>query len=245
MNATAASRTIIGVPGHWKDRSDIVNAIVKNSGGYLFAGAIMMHIDSKVRFQVDIYEHDDKLANAFRVAGSERLSEELLKEIEEHTFCIYLVGEGGSIELAHQFLKAGEALLNCGGLAIKIESAGVAHSPSDWRHFAAAASEHPAAYLSAFVTYVGKSGGYYSCGMHNLGYPDCVVEAAIDPPAAANLMHHFLHYLLTESPALESGETFSISANAPHYRLAKEECSMFDQDDSFYNPNGIWKLVPA
>ena len=236
-------RTIIGVPGAWPNQSDIVTSIVKNSGGYLFAGMIMMHIDSKTYFQVDVCDHDDNLAEAFRIGGGGKISSDELKLIGDHTFCVYLMGDGGSLESARRFLAAGEALLKCGGLGVKIESAGLAHSSSSWKQFAA--DEQHGSLMKAFVTYVGDNETYYSCGMHNLGYPDCVVRAPVEPSVAANLIHTFLGYLLFESPAVHSGETFSVDAESPRYRLFKEDCTMFPADDPFHNPFGIWRMVPA
>jgi hypothetical protein len=43
-------QTVIGVPGRWPDRSDIVTSIASRSGGYLFAGMVMMKIGSKDGF---------------------------------------------------------------------------------------------------------------------------------------------------------------------------------------------------
>lgn len=236
-------RTIIGIPGTWPTRSDIVASIVKNSGGYLFAGAVMMHIESKTHFQVDVYDHDDNLGEAFRVAGGGKMTADELRAIEDHTFCVYLIADGGSLESARRFIAIGRALLNCGGLGVKIESAGLAHSSTTWERFAA--DDRLGSLMKAFVTYVGDGDTYYSCGMHNLGYPDCVVQAPVDPTVAANLLHTFLGYLLVENPTVLSGQTFSVDAESPHYRLSKEDCVMFPPGDPFHNPYGVWKMVPA
>ena len=236
-------RTIIGVPGMWPTRSDIVSSIAKSSGGYLLAGAIMMHIETKTIFQVDVYDYDENLVEAFRLAGGGKIVAEDLKRIADHTFCVYLIAEGGSVESARRTVAAGEALLKSGGLGVKIESAGLAHSAATWGQFAA--EDLLGNLLKAFVTFIGDGEVYYSCGMHNLGYPDCLIEASISPTDAANLLHTFLGYLLIENPNLTSGETFSIDAESPYYRMSKDLCSMFTPDDPFHNPYGIWKLQVA
>jgi len=183
---------------------------------------MMVHKDTKTHFDVDVYDRDDNLAEAFSVAGGDRFSNEQIQAIAEHTCCVYLIGEGGSPESARRIMDAGRALLDCGGLGVKIESAGTAHSPEGWRELCN--DGRLGSLLKAFTTYVGGNGLYYSCGMHNLGYPDCVVEASISPADAANLIHVFLGYLLTENPMINSGETFSVDPDAPLYRLAKEDC---------------------
>jgi hypothetical protein len=236
-------QTVIGIPGRWPNRSDIVTSIASRSGGYLFAGMVMMKIGAKDSFTLEIYEHDPNLKNAFSIAGRGRLTGEDLEAIGSHTFTLYLASEGGSVEAAKKLLHAGNALLKSGGLAVKIESTGTAHRADQWAEFCA--HDHMGNLLQAFVTYIGGDGVYYSCGMHNLGHPDAVVEADISPNDAANLLHTLLGYLLVENPKLKDGETFSVDAAAPRYRLFHEPCTMYEAGDLFHNPFGVWKLVSA
>ena len=48
---------IVGIPGSWADRTAIVESIALHSGGYLFAGMVLMHIETKWSCSVEIYEH--------------------------------------------------------------------------------------------------------------------------------------------------------------------------------------------
>src|SRR5687768_3293759 len=57
--------TVIGIPGRWPNRSDIVTSIASRSDGYLFAGMVMMKLGTKDGFTLEIYEHDPNLKNAF------------------------------------------------------------------------------------------------------------------------------------------------------------------------------------
>jgi hypothetical protein len=236
-------QTVIGIPGRWPSRNDIVTSIASRSGGYLFAGMIMMKIGEKDGFTLEIYEHDPNQKNAFSVAGRGRLTDDDLTAIGSHTFTLYLVADGGSIAAAKTLLSAGNALLKSGGLAIKVESTGTAHRADQWAEFCA--HDHLGNLLQAYVAYVGSNGTFYSCGMHNLGHPDALVEADIAPTDAAKLLHTFVGYLLVENPKLKDRETFSIDADAPRYRLFHEACTMYEAGDLFHNPYGVWKLVPA
>jgi len=243
MKSQALPQTILCVPGRWPTRGELVTAIASKSGGYLFAGMILMHIDTQDQFTLDLCGHDDRLRQAFSVAGRGRFTDSELANIEKHTFCLYLVGEGGSVRSAEKFMKAAKALLDCGGLGVKVESAGTAHSSSGWRDLCNDRSL--VAMLNAFVIYVGGDGQFYSCGMHNLGLPDCAVEADVDPSVAAKLIHTFLLYLLAEKPTIKTGQTFSADADSARYRLTMEKCSQFPKDDPFHNPFGIWTMVPT
>jgi hypothetical protein len=236
-------QTVIGIPGRWPNRSDIVTSIASRSGGYIFAGMVMMKIGTKDGFTLEIYEHDPNLKNAFSIAGRGRLTEEDLQAIGSHTFTLYLVAPGGSVDAAKNLLHAANGLLKAGGLAVKIESTGTAHSADQWAEFCA--HDHLGNLLQAYVTYIGSNSVYYSCGMHNLGYPDAVVEADVPPNDAAKLLHTFVGYILVENPTLKDRETFSVDADAPRYRLFHEPCRTYDAGDLFHNPFGVWKLVLA
>lgn len=101
-------QTVIGVPGRWRDRSDIVTSIASRSGGYLFAGMIMMKIGTKDGFTLEVYEYDPNLAKAFSIAGRGRLTEEDLEAVGSHTFILYLSSPGGTVDAAKNLLHAAE-----------------------------------------------------------------------------------------------------------------------------------------
>ena len=240
-----APQTVIGIPGRWADRTDIVTSIATRSGGYLFAGMVMMKIGTKDGFKLEIYEHDPNLKNAFSIAGRGRLTNEDLEAIASHTFTLYLVADGGLIDVAKKLMHAANALLKSGGIAVKIESAGTAYRADQWAEFCAHDYLETWAFLRAFVTYIGSDGVYYSCGMHNLGFRDAIVEADIAADEAAELLHTFLGYLVVENPTIDDRETFSVDANAPRYRLFRENCTSYAASDLFHNPFGMWKMVPV
>jgi hypothetical protein len=126
---------------------------------------------------------------------------------------------------------------------VKVESAGTAHTAEGWRDLCNCGDNY--SLFEAYVTLVGNDGHYYSCGMHNLGYRDAVVEADIDSKDAGKLLHAFLCYMRLENPTLNAGETFSVDRSSPLYRLAIAKCDMFSMDDLFHNPFGVWKLASA
>jgi hypothetical protein len=236
-------QTVIGVPGRWTTRSDIVSAIASQSGGYLFAGMAMVKIGTQDAFSLEVYDHDPSLKKAFSIAGHGRLSEQDLEAIGSHTFTLYLGAPGGSVAAAKNLLHAANGLLKAGGLAVKVESTGTAHRADQWAEFCS--HDHLGSLLQAYVNYVGSEDVYYSCGMHNLGHPDALVEADISPNDAAELLHTFASYLLIENATLKDRETFSIDADAPRFRLFHGPCRMYEDGDLFHNPFGVWKLVPA
>lgn len=231
---------IIGVPGKWSDHADIIRSVSNPNSGLIMAGMILHEIATNQSYPVEIYDHDPELSKAFQLAGRGSLSNDELRAIQQHTATVYVIGPKGSPVHARQIMRVGLQLLNAGGLAIKVESSGLAHSVEDWT--ALAEAPHEAALYHAFVTLIGSQTGFYSCGMHNLGLPDAVVPMTLKPPEAANLLQTFLLYTLLERPKLISGQTFSCDAVSPRYTLRHSPCTLHSSDDPFYNPNGLWWL---
>jgi len=231
---------ILGLPGLWPTRSDIVTSIVRLSDGLIFAGKVLLDTTTNQSYQLDIYEHDPDLVRAFALAGRRSLTENDLAAIDAHTHTLYVIGKGGSGERAKLLMQVSTRLLRAGGLAVKVESTGVAHSTNDWQTLNAA--PEPSALYSAYVTLIGDHERFYSCGMHNLGLPDATVSVRLPSNDAAQLLETFLLYLLFEQPNLKSGHTFSINAQTPRYRLRLAPCTFYEADDPFYNPYGMWTL---
>lgn len=202
-----------------------------------------MNTESNDFFSLEVCEHDEDLKRAFSIAGRGRFLDDDLAAIGGHTFVLYLVNDDASIDTTRKMLHATNGLLKAGGLAVKIDSTGTAHRRDSWA--ALCKEDSLRSLLEAYVTYIGGPGAYYSCGMHNLGFPDAVVEAPISPKDAAVLLHTFLGYVLFENPKLNDRETFSIDSDAPRYRLFREPCSRYEPGDLFHNPLGVWKMVPA
>ena len=236
-------KIIVGIPGTWTDRSAIVEAIAKQSDGYLFAGMTLMNIQTKWSCTIEVYDNDPRLRKAFEVAGDEQFDKQLLDQIDGHTHTIYLVTDGGSPENARAVARAANALLDCGGLAVKVESAGIAHTPVRWRELTEL--EPSFAMLYAFVTYAGDHGSYYSCGMHNIGHRDAVVTGELPPREATDLLFAFNKYIAIENVVIADGETFGTDAQSPRFRVNKTDCTEFSADNLFYNPYGVYSLTFA
>lgn len=238
-----AVQIVLGVPGPWPTRSDIVKEIAGHSGGLIFVGNHLFNPATSEMFEVDVYQPDPQLRRAFALAGSRSLSEDDLNSIVSHAHALYVIGRGGSAEAARSMMEVACGLLKAGGMAVKVESAGVAHSAKDW--LALTQDNRLVALYRAYVTLIGGNGVYYSCGMHCLGLRDAIVSGDMSSDEAARLLQGFLLYTLVEQPELHSGETFSLDAQSPHFRLTEEVSDIYQPGDLFYNPFGMWRLWPA
>ena len=234
---------IIGVPGLWETRSDIVKAIASKSGDFIFAGLVLMNTATKDSYTLEVYDRDPGLAHAFEIAGRSLLIKEDIQKIAAHRSTLYVLSSDVSVEDARRMLGVGRALLNAGGLAVKVESTGVAHSAAQWNAYAE--SNDLFQLYCAFVMLIGGDEYNYSCGMHNFALPDTSVDCQLGLEEGPDLINRFNYFQLAGSPVLADGDTFSATVDAPRYRLKKEICEAYEPDHAFHNPFGRWHLVRA
>jgi hypothetical protein len=238
-----ASRIIVGVPGPWKERRDLIEALLGvHEGAYLFAGVAFMEVATKLFCRADWYEHDEDLRTAFARAGQGKLSDTLLDAVGAHESTVYLVFDDAGYETARTAARFAAALLRAGGIAVKVETAGVAHSPERWLE--ACNSEESFDIYGLFIVLVGGDDCYYSCGMQNFALPDTQVPASLGPERGAELLNFFNMYQLVEAPDLNEGHTFSLAEDAPRFRLKREPYDS-GYEEPLYNPHGLWVLSPV
>ncbi len=237
-----SSKIIIGIPGKWGSRKEIIESVALKSGGYLLAGNLLSKIGYNKFFEVDIYEHDNELNGAFRISGAGIFTEEQFKEIDQHTFTVYLIGDGGSAEDVLEIMQAGCGLLKAGGLAIKVESSGVSNNPDTW--FERFESKNMAEIAKSFITFVNAGKYYYSCGMHCFGHPDTITFTdQVSWEYASTLMWSFCLYCIIEKPVLKSNELFSIDSRSQCFIIEHSKCNHIEEEHPYYNPYGMWVLV--
>lgn len=232
---------LLCIPGPWHDRSDFVRAIVaETKGEFIFAGMILANPKGKDHVPLDFAPHDPQMRRAFEIAGQGKVSPQVLDEISNHGGVAYLHFPVQIASEKKRVITFTDILRRCGGFAVKVESAGVAHEWQNW--IGALNSENPFDLYRTFVVLIGDSKHYYSCGMHHFGLPDVEVERSVEISEAADLMNRFNHWQIVEAPKLASGQTFSIRADAPRYRINQKSDARHEPADFFHNSNGLWSL---
>lgn len=232
---------VICVPGPWAERSDLTRSLVHSNSGHIFAGMLLMNMETRVSCELQLEGRDERMLAAFKAAGPHWSQTEEMMRIEEHRSVIYLIGHGGSQSNFAPLMHAARALLDAGGLGVKVESTGLAHQPDVWRRLCNELylfSAH-----EACVVYVSGT-DVYSCGMHNLGLRDAVLAAG-DAEDAVELLRTFTRYLFAEQAEIRSGQTFSVAPDAPVYRVVEDEGPGYEASSLFNNPYGFYRLVPA
>ena len=233
---------VLGIPGKWKDHSEIVALIARGSGGHIFAGNILMHIASKTSFELDVYDHDPELPEKVRWGSVGQIPEEDLAALEDHTFTLYLLSYETGRDVVERMMDAAVALLDSGGLLVKVESAGFSVSAAKWREYTSVKAAY--SLQRAMVMLVGEEREYFTCGMRAFGLPDCMILDR-DLDTAFETSIEFCCYMMDESPKFADGHLVKLTESPTRYRLSFEDYTHYPPDDPFHNPHGQWVLEPV
>ncbi|MFP7412697.1 DUF4261 domain-containing protein [Priestia filamentosa] len=239
----ALPKIILGIPGIWTNRNDFKDSMARNGDGYVYLGNHIGHLDNPNEFfEVDISEQNPYIAEAMEFGGNRAFDPEEIDKIRKHKSIVYLISEGGSLERIQSIMKAASAILSAGGIAVNIESSGKACTKEAW--IAAAKSKDMTRLFSIIIQMSQEEDTFYTTGMHCFGLRDVITSVEeISAREVATLFRVFCLYNLDENPVIHDGETFSLDPSSPIYLLKQENCMMFEEDDPFYNPYGVWNLV--
>ncbi|MGG2027224.1 hypothetical protein AB1282_16115 [Gottfriedia sp. S16(2024)] len=72
------SQIIIGIPGIWKNRTELIQTVATKSEGYLMAGNIIHNAQKNIGFQVEVYDHEPNLKESFIYACRDSFQQSLL-----------------------------------------------------------------------------------------------------------------------------------------------------------------------
>jgi hypothetical protein len=267
-----AHRVVVSIPISLKSREEIALALFKKYGtNYLFLGDILQERTTNKYCLIDIsdrvaYPQDDPvaypkgnptshnceiqikstfntdIAHLFALLGQDKISETILKQIDNYQQIVYLISNDVGYDSCLEIAKFTEILLSIGGIAVQVESAGIAHDRNKW--LANYNSEDVFDIYSLFVVLVEGDNYYYSCGMHNFGKADAIVDLTEDINLAIYVLNVFNYYRLTEFPILLDGQTFQPDLASPIYQIKWTESNKVEVDDSLlFNPYGRWHLT--
>ncbi len=233
---------VLCVPGPWADRSDFLRTVVNLApmGRYLFAGRVLTDVVEKDHIPLEFNTADARLSKAFELSGRGHLSADLLRAVAQHRSIAFLRFPARLDSQRARILKFSRLLRSIGGIAVKVESAGVSHTWERWESLLGGTLFDQ---YTAAVTLVGDADFFYSCGMHNFGLADCEVPTSLAPEVAADLMNRFNYRRVAEPSTLGDGHTFSLREDSPRYRLHRQRDSRHAPDEAFFNRHGLWRLT--
>lgn len=214
------AQVVIGVPGKWKDRKDLIQSIIRKSDGYVYAGFVMQHIPTKSMFQAIVHDHDPSDT--------------------EYTATVYVLADVSDFEGLKRTVDAVEGLLKAGGLAVIIESSNVSHTKQQWLELVSTYDYFPA--YSHFVMLTGDTDCYFSYGMKSFGLSDVEIPSTIPVADASELLNHLNLYRMVEKPIMCDGHTFSMEPYPYLFRINGRVDLRNSEDSDLFNPFGVLAL---
>ena len=208
--------------------------------------------------EYSILEADDRMPRAFEVSADRvhpSMTDDDEAAIAKHTAVAYILSPRlpakDALWISGRVLQLIAALLDDGALAVKCESAGIAHGAERWRELAKRARkksllDRASALRLAFVRRpLGADDLLYSCGMHLLGARDIEVPASDEVMADVEWIDLLATYILAETPerGIHDGEGFRREEGGERRILRERKCTRYEPDDFFHNPYGYWRLA--
>jgi hypothetical protein len=225
-------RIILCIPGPWEGRDDLAQRLLP--GGLLLEEKKLRRADGSEAFDAEFRGPDARMRSAFQASAC-RLRPSLtpgdFHAIQNHRSVLYVLsdpfGRTTAAAAATRMIDVGRALIEAGGIAVKCDSSGIAHSAERWRSLNLPIFE-------AFVRLpiVDEIDDLYSVGMHLLGLPDGIVSLKDFPRGDL-------------SGALRVLEEFLRSQAPPKgFAASPEPCTGYAPDEFFWNRWGRLRLRP-
>ena len=244
---STSNKIAIAITIKLKNRREIASALLNRYGtDYLFIGRMFKETTTDKNCQISISSIlNDNLEHikSIKRLRSKKQDKTLLSSTQNTNHSqqiIYLTSTKVGYEACLTMARFTQVFLNIGGVAVNIESAGVAHGLDKWR-----ANHNSDDVFDIYSLYVGLVEGennYYSCGMHNFGKADVSIDITEDISLAIYVMNVFNYYRLTESPILQDGHTFQPDIESPRYQMKLVEDEEYEINSLQHNYWGRWHL---
>lgn len=235
---------VIAIPGKWSNKRELTNALwlasVKTKG-YTILGNLMMNVESDSSFEVEVYEPEENLRQSFEHLGSGKADSKTLQEIDESTVVLYLIAKKTGLESVKELIRAVSDILRAGGLAVRIDTTGIAHSKESWLELERNVEDVVEVHRH-FVTLVDYESFYSTFGMKSFGYPDVLAPSVSNREDSLAAVGSLSFYMVAQNPLLNSGETYSNGIDAPFFRMDIKEDDRYEDTHIYYNARGFVHL---
>jgi hypothetical protein len=232
-------RIDLRLPAPWSSPSELMAALYRIATHYELDEHALVHIPTGNRFEWQVSNRDDEIADLF--ADSGRCSNEEMKALKGHRCKFHISHHGGSVSTARAIFDAATALIHAGALGVMIDNSGNAHSPADWLDLAADTT--PGGLYWAYVATTKSKDVMFTTGMHCLGLRDAELPYPPDTEISASIIHNFLGYTYQSGNTVLDGEELG-DEDGPLFCVHHHPCTRFAADTPFYNPYGVWRIEP-
>ncbi len=238
-----SDRIILGIPGKWQNRQAIISLLATASDpNYRVVDKILIDTTTNESCLINFGDfdatpvHSDRHNPSF---NSREIFGQNSNNQENHYFSwhkvVYLSDISCNYQNCLKIARFAKFFLDIGGLAVRVESAGVIRDRYTW--LAKYNSSDVFDIYSLFVVLIEGEDKFYSCGMNHFGKADVSIEATEETSLAIYVMNVFNYYRLTEFPLLQDGQTFQPDLESPMYEIRWTQ-----SDEVLQNQHGCWHL---
>jgi hypothetical protein len=236
-----ASGIVLAFPGPWPDRSALTAAIVRSGNG-IAAGALITETGTGLFAGFSVEPPVEDLAHMMQAGSGEDFGAESLRVIAGHQLLPHLIIDPSDDDFLTRLKVFTRILRDAGAAGVCVSRSGVSHGLDRWQSLLDAGD--PAALYNALMVHVAVSDDELtSFGMKQFALPDA--SAPIDVEGEhrdAATLRSFNLYQWVERPELIDGQTFSMSEEAPVFRLTHAPDTRYEPGHHHLNPHGVWQL---
>lgn len=235
---------VIAIPGKWENKRELTSALLLASvktKGYTILANILMNAETGSSFKLAVDAPDEHVAQTFEYLNGVKIDAETFKEIEESTAVLYVLAKNTGLEVVKELITAVSDILRVGGLAVRIDTTGIAHSKEAWLELEKNV-ENVVEVHRHFVTLVDYDTYYSSFGMKSFSYPDVVAPSVTNSEEFISALGSLSFYMVAENPVLNSGETYSNGIEAKFFRMDMKADDRYDNTHIYHNSFGVIHL---
>jgi hypothetical protein len=234
MNEPAAAVVIdMRIPGRWAHPGELIERLPE---GCRLTGKELILADGT---QVDFgaAPPDDQFAGIFRSSCRQPPTEEERKTVDRYTVNIYLSGPGGSLEAAHNMMRAAAAIVRAGGAGVFIDNGALAHGGQNWLEMTDDGGSDALSF--AFVGIIAGKSDVWTMGMHALGFRDIIMKRT---DADDFDIVEVIRYVARGDKPIGEGHVLA-DESGPRFQTFTDDDSKIPAGSPMHNPFGRLKLV--
>ena len=196
------------IPGTWPSKSDLLEAVVEKSDGYLLAGPLLHHAKQGVGFHVEHLEQVPAFVEDALEATPTGMTDQDWNAVREHTQLleIWPHGEDMSFSALWDLVQAGGGLLKAGGCAVMLLSTARIYSASAWQELIRDCQSPDKRWLilyDALVSLRADPDWYFSVGMKLFGRADVAIPRSVPQEVAIEQINQVNRMQLRPDRSLE------------------------------------------
>jgi hypothetical protein len=223
------------IPGNWDHPSELFERMPEE---YRLAEDALI-LPNGQSIEMSLLPPDEQFASVFSSACRQRASDAEMEIVNGYTVNIALTASGGSLQSAHQLMKAAAAFIRAGAGGVFIDNSGLSHGGSDWLEMTDEGSSDAISF--AFVSMISGQSEVWTMGMHVLGFPDVVMRQE-DLDADGEQIIELIRYVCGSERPVGDGHILADEIG-PRFRCESTKFEKVPTDTPMRNPIGYLRLV--